>query len=155
MKIQKATLLGLYAILELASQTDQQLSRTEIAEKFDVSGNHLSKVMRELVKAELVEAVRGAGGGYRFCGDARRTSLMDVISIFESFQPDNSNAHTPGKDTEVGMALDLVLNEIDMAIHATLSTTSISAILKLKERITAKQDNANLTEEDPLQIKPS
>ena len=51
MKLQRATLLALYAVLELADQQDQQLSRQEIAEKFDVSSNHLSKVMRELGRA--------------------------------------------------------------------------------------------------------
>ena len=88
MKLQIATRIGLYAILELADQPDQQLSRIDIARKFKVSSNHLSKVMRELGKANLVEAVRGVGGGYRFCGNAKRITLMDVINIFEPFQHD-------------------------------------------------------------------
>ena len=54
MKLQRATLLGLYAVLELADQPEQQLSRTEIADKFNLSSNHLSKVMRELGKAGAV-----------------------------------------------------------------------------------------------------
>ena len=50
MKLQLGTRLALYAILELADQPDQQLSRMDIAEKFGVSSNHLSKIMRELGK---------------------------------------------------------------------------------------------------------
>ena len=135
MKLQRATLLGLYAVLELADQPEQQLSRTEIADKFNLSSNHLSKVMRELGKAGLVEAVRGVGGGYRFSGNARRTTLMDVISIFESLKPDSPDLREPGKHTEVGKALDMVMEEINETTRATLNSISISTLLMLKDRI--------------------
>lgn len=140
MKLQRATLLGLYAVLELADQPEEQLSRTYIAEKFDVSSNHLSKVMRELGRAGLVEAVRGVGGGYQFSGNPKRTTLMDVISIFESFQLDSPDLQEPGKHTEVGMALDMVLGEINETIHATLNSISIETMLKIKNRSAKTQD---------------
>ena len=135
MKLQRATLLGLYAVLELADQPEQQLSRTEIAEKFQLSSNHLSKVMRELGKAGLVEAVRGVGGGYRFCGNAKRTTLMDIISLFEPLQPDSPDLREPGKHTEVGQALDMVMGEINETTRATLNSISINTLLMLKNRI--------------------
>lgn len=135
MKLQRATLLGLYAILELADQQDQQLSRQEIAEKFDVSSNHLSKVMRELGRAGLVEAVRGVGGGYRFCGNPKRTTLLDIINIFETYQLDVPGQRSPGKETELGKALDAVFNEINETIHATLNSISISTMVTLKNKL--------------------
>ena len=134
MKLQRATLLGLYAIIELADQPDLQLSRSEIARKFDVSSNHLSKVMRELGKAGLVEAVRGVGGGYRFCGNARRITLLDIIQIFEDFRFDSPDQREPGMDTEVGKALELVLVEINESIHSTLRSISLATMLMLKNR---------------------
>jgi len=142
MKLQRATRLGLYAILELADQPDQQLSRSDISEKFDISSNHLSKVMRELGKADLVEAVRGVGGGYRFCGDAKRTTLMDIIEIFEPFTLDSAGQREPGNDTEIGATLNLVLDEINETIHATLNSISIKTMLMLKNK-TAQVTNAN------------
>ncbi|TAN57462.1 MAG: Rrf2 family transcriptional regulator, partial [Rhodospirillales bacterium] len=69
MRLQKATRCALYAILELASDPKRQLSANEIAEKYDISTNHLAKVLRSLGREGLVEAVRGAGGGYRFSGN--------------------------------------------------------------------------------------
>jgi Rrf2 family protein len=134
MKLQRATLLGLYAIIELADQPDLQLSRSEIARKFDVSSNHLSKVMRELGKAGLVEAVRGVGGGYRFCGNARRTTLLDIIQIFEDFRFDSPDQREPGMGTEIGKALDLVLGEINESINSTLRSISLATMLMLKNR---------------------
>ena len=134
MNLQRATRLALYAVLELAEQPDKQISGAEIAEKYGVSGNHLSKVMRELGKAGLVEAVRGVGGGYWFCGNAKRTTLMDVIEIFEPFAFDSAGQREPGKDTEIGRALNLVLDEINETIHATLNSISIKTMLQIKKR---------------------
>ncbi|MGF1671976.1 MAG: Rrf2 family transcriptional regulator [Balneolaceae bacterium] len=133
MKLQRATLLGLYAILELADKPDEQISRIEIARKFGVSSNHLSKVMRELYKAGLVESVRGAGGGYQFSGNARRTTLLDVINIFEPFHIE-SEQQERGADTGVGKTLNLIMEEINETVHATLNSITISTMLMLKKR---------------------
>ena len=73
MRLQKATLFGLYSILELARDPMRQLSATDIAGIYGISANHLAKVLRDLGRAGLVASVRGAGGGYRFAGNARRT----------------------------------------------------------------------------------
>lgn len=135
MKLQTATRLALYAVLELAAQPDQQFSRMEIAKKFNVSSNHLSKVMRDLGKAGLVDATRGVGGGYWFVGNAKRTTLLDIIKIFEPFPFDSTDRIEPGQETEVGQALDVVLDEISESIHATLDTISISTMLSIKDRI--------------------
>jgi len=134
MNLQRATRLALYAVLELAEQPDKQLSGAEIAEKYGVSGNHLSKVMRELGKAGLVEAVRGVGGGYWFCGNVKRTTLMDIIEIFEPLAFDTSKQREPGSGTKVGRALNLVLDEINETIHATLNSISIKTMLQIKKR---------------------
>jgi Rrf2 family protein len=134
MNLQRATRLALYAVLELADQPDKQLSRADIAEKFGVSSNHLSKVMRELGKAGLVEAVRGVGGGYWFCGNAKRTTLMDVIEIFEPLRFDGAGQREPGRDTDIGRTLNLVLDEINETIHATLNSISIKTMLQIKDR---------------------
>ena len=83
MKLQKSTSLALYSVLEAASNPDRQIAAAEIAEKYGVSPHHLAKVLRELGRAGIVESARGVGGGYRFSGNAKRLTLMDVIEIFE------------------------------------------------------------------------
>ena len=83
MKLQKATKFALFAVLELARDTSRQLSATDIADLYGISTHHLAKVLRDLGRAGLVDSVRGVGGGYRFSANARRTTLMDVICIFE------------------------------------------------------------------------
>mgnify|MGYP005838712499 CR=1 FL=1 len=134
MNLQRATRLALYAVLELADQPDRQLSRADIAEKFGVSGNHLSKVMRELGKAGLVEAVRGVGGGYWFSGNAKRTTLMDIIEIFEPSLFDDAGQREPGRDTDIGRTVNLVLDEINETMQSTLNSISITTMLQIKSR---------------------
>ena len=78
MRLQIATRIALYAILQLADDPRKQLAAAEIAERFGISVNHLAKVLRTLGRAGLVEALRGVGGGYRFRGNAKRVTLLHV-----------------------------------------------------------------------------
>lgn len=69
MKLNKASLFALFAVLELASDPERQLSTSDIADKYGISTHHLAKIMRNLVQEGMVRAMRGAGGGYRFAGN--------------------------------------------------------------------------------------
>jgi len=127
-KLQTATRLALYAVLELARDRERQRSAVELAESLGVSTNHLAKVMRSLGRAGLVAAERGAAGGYRFTGNARRTTLMDIVALFEE-QP-GSRAPESGEGTPVGAAIASVLREIDEIAEATLRSITIETLLR-------------------------
>ena len=128
MKLQTATRLGLYAALELARDPERTLSANELGERFGVSTHHLAKVLRTLGSAGLVEAERGAAGGYRFIGNRRRTTLMDIVALFEPAP--GSRPKEPGGDTDIGGALQRVLLEIDEIAEATLRSISLETMLK-------------------------
>ena len=130
MKLQKATKFALFAVLELARDTSRQLSATDIADLYGISTHHLAKVLRDLGRAGLVDLVRGVGGGYRFSANARRTTLMDVICIFEDISSDQRQAGDVGEKTDIGHALQMVLGEIDGIAKATLSAITIDTLLK-------------------------
>ena len=134
MKLQTATRLALYAILDLAAEPDRQMSAGEIAEKYGVSMNHLAKVLRELGRAKLVEAARGVGGGYRFAGNAKRVTLMDIVGLFEDVRTGPSRAAETGRPGAVASALSLVLAEIEATTVATLSSITLDTMLKLMRR---------------------
>ena len=135
MKLQRSSRLALYSVLELASRPDEMLSASEIAVKFDVSQNHLAKVISDLGRARLVEAVRGAKGGYRFCGNARRTTLKDVVEIFEPIALHEGAGFEPGENTKFGASLAVVLGEIDEIALATLDSITLETMLKLTARV--------------------
>lgn len=133
MKLQVATRHALFAILELAAVPDQQTTATAIADKYGLSSHHLAKVLRTLGRHGMVEASRGIGGGYRFAGNARRLTLLDIIAIFEPVGA-ASTAGEPGEHTREGQALRLVFGEIDDAARATLASITVETMLKLIRR---------------------
>ncbi|MDP6927607.1 MAG: Rrf2 family transcriptional regulator [Rhodospirillales bacterium] len=148
MRLQKATRYGLYSVLELAQDPGRQLSATDIAEIYGISANHLAKVLRDLGRAGLVDSVRGAGGGYRFSGNARRTTLMDIINLFEDIGSDASSAADPGDDTDIGQSLLLVLGEIDDIARATFGSITIDTLLKtMRWRQEREEEAPAITEE--------
>ena len=133
MKLQVATRLALYAALQLAADPRKQVAASEIAERFGISVNHLAKVLRTLGRAGLVEAARGANGGYCFRANAKRVTLLDVIELFEDAGPNGRGEDEPGVATAEGGALGSVLDEIDDIVHATLSSITLATMLKVME----------------------
>ena len=134
MKLQIASQLAIYALLELAAEPDRHFSVAEIGEKYHVSSHHLAKVMNSLGRAKLVRSVRGVGGGYQFAGNARRTTLLDVIEQFEDVNSGVSLSNGTTPTTKEESALRGVLDEIDSITRATLGSITIGTMLKLVER---------------------
>jgi Rrf2 family nitric oxide-sensitive transcriptional repressor len=132
LKLQKNTSLALYSVIEFAADPERHISAAEIAAKYRVSPHHLAKVLSELARAGIVESVRGVGGGYRFAGNARRLTLMDVIRLFEDF--DGGATRDPAEATPVGAALSAVESEIDEMAKATLRSITLATMLRLIER---------------------
>jgi Rrf2 family protein len=139
MKLQKQTLIALLATLELARDPARTLSAGEIAEAYGISVNHLAKVLRDLGRAGLVEAVRGVGGGYRFSGNAKRTSLYDVIHLFGDIVSDAGEIPGPSANTDIGRGLASVLREMDEIAIATFKSISLATLLKSLERAKEKE----------------
>ena len=106
MKLQKNTLFALYSVLESASRPQRQLSAGEIARKHGISPHHLAKVLHTLARAGVVESVRGVGGGYRFAGNARRLTLMDVIDLFENIGAPTRGAGQPARRPRAGAGIE-------------------------------------------------
>jgi Rrf2 family protein len=129
-RLRKNTLLALYSVLEFAAQPGRQFSTAEIAQKYGASSHHLAKVLGRLRRAGLVSAARGSGGGYRFCGNAKRVTLLDVIALFETIGSKAPRA--PRRDLE--RALDPVLAEIDETARATFGSITLETMLKIARR---------------------
>jgi Rrf2 family protein len=138
MRLQKNTQFALYSVLESASQPQRQLSAGAIARKYGISPHHLAKVLHTLARAGVVESVRGVGGGYRFAGNARRLTLMDVIELFENISAPGSGRAPRRRRAHAGAGVELaigtVLAEIDAMAEATLRSITIATMLKLIER---------------------
>ncbi|MEP7302112.1 MAG: Rrf2 family transcriptional regulator [Caldimonas sp.] len=136
------TSLALYSVLEFASDPLRHISAADIAAKYGVSPHHLAKVLADLARAGIVESVRGVGGGYRFAGNARRLTLMEIIQRFEDIAPRQPGASS----TPVERALETVLGEIDENARATFGSITIATMLRLIERQSAAAAAARAAE---------
>ncbi|MFO0553116.1 MAG: Rrf2 family transcriptional regulator [Polyangiaceae bacterium] len=83
MILTRASKLALYALTEMARNPDGLVSASAIATRYDVSENHIAKVLQRLCRSELVESVRGAGGGYRLARAANLITMADVVTSIE------------------------------------------------------------------------
>ena len=130
MRLQVSTRLAIFAVLELTAREGQQLSVAEIGAKYGVSNHHLAKVMHVMGRAGLVRSIRGVGGGYQFVGNARRTTLLDLVQLFEDLSPAEQDAAF-GDAAREEQALIGILREIDDIARATLGSITIATMRKL------------------------
>ena len=149
MRLQKSTEFALYAVLELAADPDRQMSTADIADLYGISVHHLAKVMRRLVRAGLIQSVRGVGGGYRFSGNIKRVTLWDVIELFEPMAPARDD-EAPQRVTPITRALNSVRAEIDDLTRATMQSITLKSLLKFAppERPEAPADSRPVNFDD-------
>lgn len=83
LKISDAASIALHAMIELAQNQDKLISVKEISAKFDVSANHLSKVMQRLNKAGLIDSIKGFNGGFRLAVKPEEVTFLEIYELFD------------------------------------------------------------------------
>jgi Rrf2 family protein len=83
LKISKLTDYGLLAAVYLARQNGDVASAREIAEFYHLPVPMITKVLKTLHQAEVIDSQRGVGGGYAFHGDAESVTLGQLIEALE------------------------------------------------------------------------
>jgi len=83
MRLTRFTDYSLRALVYLAQNSNSRVTITEISEVYDISKNHLMKVISNLTRMGVVAARRGPGGGIRLNVPAADISLGDIVSQTE------------------------------------------------------------------------
>jgi Rrf2 family protein len=84
MEISRRTDYGVRVILDLATRPENEKTSTQdIAERQNIPGPFLAKIISQLAMSGLVITYRGAGGGVRLAGPASEISLLDVIEALD------------------------------------------------------------------------
>ncbi len=63
---------------------EQPVTISEVAENYDISRSHLTKIVQELAAQKLLETTRGRGGGMRLMRAAKDINLGSVIRATET-----------------------------------------------------------------------
>lgn len=83
----KLSTKGRYAMVALADialqPSDQLVSLGELSKRQDVSLPYLEQLFVKLRRSELVESVRGPGGGYRLAKPASEIRVVDILSAVD------------------------------------------------------------------------
>jgi Rrf2 family iron-sulfur cluster assembly transcriptional regulator len=75
---------ALRAFVYLAARGEKRsVLAKEIASRTGVPSHYLSRILRDAVRAGLLESARGVGGGFRLARPAAKIRLYDVLAPFD------------------------------------------------------------------------
>ena len=80
------TTKGRYAMrlmVYIASCPDRKVTLREVSEKEDISLKYLEQLAHEMVRADLLQSVRGHGGGYLLARPAGEIRAGDILRAAE------------------------------------------------------------------------
>jgi len=84
MKLSTRTRYGTRAIYEIARRFKQgPTKRKDIVKKQNISRGYLENILSLLRAANIVKAIRGAGGGFELNRDPREISMFEIIEALE------------------------------------------------------------------------
>ncbi|MDL2235433.1 Rrf2 family transcriptional regulator [Christensenellaceae bacterium OttesenSCG-928-L17] len=84
MKYTKGTNYALHIIAFFMRQGDKEtFSLQPLATKMEMPPAYLSKILSQLVKADLIQSVSGANGGYRLRKKKEEITFFDVVRAIE------------------------------------------------------------------------
>jgi Rrf2 family nitric oxide-sensitive transcriptional repressor len=120
MRLTRFTIYSLRVLIYLAQNTQNRVTINQISEAYDISKNHLMKVVSNLTRVKLVVAQRGPGGGIQLNRLPEDIGLDDVIRNTEKhFQQPEASA-TPEPSTQT--ADDRLNNYLQYALEVYLQT---------------------------------
>jgi FeS assembly SUF system regulator len=83
LRVTKLTDYATVVLTALAAQPDRVLSAAGLAEQAGLETPTVSKLLKPLAQAGIVEAFRGANGGYRLARAAADISLIEIVEAIE------------------------------------------------------------------------
>lgn len=83
MRMTRYTDYAIRSLLFAGANSDRLVRIQEVADCYDISKNHLMKVVYRLGQNGLIHSVRGRGGGFRLASPPDEIYIGDVVQLFE------------------------------------------------------------------------
>jgi len=120
--ITRYTDYSLRVLIYLAAQPERRATIQQIADAYDISKNHLMKIVQQLASAEYLDATRGKHGGIQLAKAPSKILLGELIQRFEHGTP---LVECFGSDNHCKIApacrLKSILNEALQQFYTTLN----------------------------------
>lgn len=131
MRLAEYTDYTLRVLMYCAADPGRMITIGELAERHEVSKNHLMKIVNDLARQGIVETTRGRGGGLRLLKQPRDIRVGDVVRqsetdfrLVECFDPRTDTCSlTPTCRLKglFGAALSAYFKELDAATLADIT----------------------------------
>ena len=125
MRLTRFTNYSLRVLIYLGQNKESRVTINQISEDYDISKNHLMKVVSNLTRLQYVAAQRGPGGGIQLNRSPEEISLNEIIANTEKHLQDldakrmctsKCDSDEPTADTRLCSflqhALQIYLNEL-------------------------------------------
>ncbi len=131
----KLSTKGRYAMIALAHLArdgeNRQVSLSEISEAQDISLAYLEQLFVKLRRAEIVDSVRGPGGGYRLARAPEAIRVSEILgAVDETMDALSRGAGVSGamKGTEAQQLTDKLWEQLSANVYVFLHQTRLSDI---------------------------
>jgi len=133
MQLTRHTDYALRVLMYLALEPERVATISDIATAYDISRNHLVKVVHELGGHGFIKTFRGKGGGMQLARDAGSIVVGDVVRRMEG-NLEIVNCTGPRCAILPGCLLKGVLYEARDAFLATLDTYTLQDLLHQRQQ---------------------
>ncbi len=131
LRVSKLTDYATVVMTVLAAAPGAVHSAQELAEKARLELPTVSKLLKQLAQAELVESFRGVNGGYRLARAPERISIADVVIAMEGpigMTECSTHSGLCGHEPHCGVRVNW--RRINQAITGALDSVKLSDMVK-------------------------
>ena len=129
MRLTRYTDYAMRVLLYLGARGDDLCSIADIARAYDISQNHLMKVVNDLVNAGYLQSVRGRGGGIRL---AKAPDAINVGALVRHTEDDLQLVECGSCLIAPACGMTGVLDEALLAFLHVLDRYSLADVLARK-----------------------
>jgi Rrf2 family iron-sulfur cluster assembly transcriptional regulator len=116
-------------MVDLALHAGKPITRRKIAERQGISPHYMAHLFRLLRQAQLVQAVRGPGGGYMLGRDAATIRVAEVLQAVEGPLA-VSECALPGPEPTCPRAANCLVNPLWRHLTTVMATVLDSTTLE-------------------------
>ncbi len=127
---------GMRALVEVALNGDEPISLKTVAERQLLSHQYLEQIFATLRRAGIVEAVRGAHGGYRLARPLDEIDSLEVVELLEGSVAPVSCIVDSANCVRVGRcSTESLWRRVDAAVRQVLRSTSLADLVQQRRML--------------------
>jgi FeS assembly SUF system regulator len=135
LRVSKLTDYATEVMAVLAAAPERVHNAQELAERARLEAPTVSKLLKQLAQAGLVESFRGVNGGYRLARAPEQISIADIVTAMEGpIGMTECSAQAGLCDHETHCGVRVNWQRINDAIAGALAGVSLADMLKTPQR---------------------